>query len=124
MSESGSIAHPEPCKLISCVLPDDGGDKRLMRTLRDEKGVIRAHSTSCLGLAILADARTRFGELPEPALVRRVDVVVAATEADALYDYIYQQARIGRPNGGVIWMGALHLASPFELPDDVPVEKP
>ena len=120
---SEGTERPRPCKLISCVLPDDGGDKRLMRALRDEKGVVRTHSTSCLGLAVLADARTHFGELPEPTLVRRVDVVVASADADTLYDYIFEQARIGRPQGGIIWMGALPLASRYELPGDVPVEK-
>ena len=113
----------DACKLISCVLPDDGTEKKLIRALRDEKQITRANSISCLGLEILADARTKFGELPEPTLVRKVDVVVPEADADDLYDYIYEKARIGRPLGGAIWLGALTLASPFVLPADVPVEK-
>jgi len=76
-----------------------------------------------MGVAVLADAKTRFGKLPEPYLVRRVDVVVPSADADALYDYIYEKANIGRPRGGAIWLSALNQASPFILPDDVPVEK-
>ena len=114
----------EACKLISCILPDDGTEKKLLRALRDERQITRANSTSCLGMAVLASAKTKFGELPEPILVRKVEVVVPEADADALYDYIYEKARIGRPQGGAVWMRALSLASPFSLPADVPVEKP
>ena len=121
------VAEPsvprEACKLISCVLPDDGTEKKLIRALRDEKQITRANSISCLGLEILADARAKFGELPEPTLVRKVDVVVPEEEADELYDYIYEKAQIGRPEGGAIWLRTLAVASPFALPADVPVEK-
>ncbi|NOQ49263.1 MAG: hypothetical protein GQ553_01160 [Nitrosomonadaceae bacterium] len=75
-------------------------------------------------MGILAEVRTKSGDLqlPEPTLIRKVDVVVPESDADELYDYIYEKARIGRPEGGVIWLGALTLASPFTLPVGVPVE--
>jgi hypothetical protein len=114
----------EACKLISCVLPDDGTEKKLIRALRDEKHITRANSTSCLGMAVLADAKTKFGKLPEPTLARKIDVVVSEADAEELYDYIYEKADIGRPQGGVIWLVESTTASPFPLPEDVPVENP
>ena len=121
---TGQPMPREACKLITCILPDDGSEKRLIRALSDEKQITRANSASCLGMMELADAKTKFGELPTPTLVRKVDVVVAEADADELYDYIYEKARIGRPQGGSIWLSALTLASPFTLPRDVAVEKP
>lgn len=121
---SGDQAVPhEACKLITCVLPDDGTEKKLFRALRDEKHIIRANSVSCLGLTGPAEARTKFGKLPEPTLMRKIDVVVPEDKADELYDYIYDKANIGRPQGGVIWQATLTLTSPFALPQDVPVEE-
>lgn len=119
----GSISPRETCKLISCVLPNDGTEKKLLLALRDEKHIIRANSVSCMGLAILGNTVTEFGKLPEPSLTWKVDIVVPEADADDLYDYIYEKACIGRPQGGIIWMGALTLTSPFSLPKDVPLEK-
>ena len=109
-------------KLITCILPDDGSDKKLMRALGLEKQVTTANSTSCLGLAVLADARTEHGKLPEPRLARKVEVLVAAADADDLFDYIYETANIGRNGGGTILLGPINMASVFELPAGVPRE--
>lgn len=53
-------------------------------------------------MAVLADARTKFGELPQPALVRTINVVVPEKDTDELYDYIYEKAPIGRLAGGAM----------------------
>jgi len=55
--------------------------------------------------------------------VRMVQVVVPEEEADVLFDYIYGQARIGRPGGGIMFSRALSAVTPFILPEGVPDEK-
>ena len=105
--------------LISCILPDDGTERRLLAWLRDEKGITRANSVYCRGHSILREATARRGKLPEPSLLRLVRVVVDAEQADALFDQIYDQSDIHRPGGGTLIMSPLTFATPFALPQGV-----
>lgn len=105
-------------KLIYCILPDDGTERRLLRWLRDQ-GITRANSVYCRGHSVLREAKARPGKLPEPALVRLVSIVVEADQADVLFERLYEQADIHRPNGGALLMTPLTLATPFALPEDI-----
>ena len=110
-------------KLITCILPDDGSDKALMRTLRREKQIINTSSVACRGISVLQSATSKRDRLPEPSLVRMVRVAVAESEADALFDYIYEVAGIGHKGGGTVFMGPLTHMTLFELPEGIPDEK-
>lgn len=113
----------EPCKRITAVLPDDGTDLLLMRALRAEKGIVRTNSTACSGLSILAETVVKRGRLPEPMLVRAVEILVPEAEADSVFAFVCQHANIDRPNGGVVMLGPAPFCTPYLLPEGVPDEQ-
>ena len=94
-----------------------------MKALRHEQGITRVDTVSVRAVAVLQEAKTRHGRLPEPTLAKLVTVVVTETKADAVFDYIYDVAELDRPGGGMVWMEQLRGATPFLLPESVPDEK-
>jgi len=113
----------EASQVITCILPDEGIHRMLILDLLHEKGITRVESTSCRGIAALREARTKKGRLPTSTLVQMINVVVSVTEAEALFEYIYEKARIGRPGGGMLLLGKPLESTPFTLPESVPEER-
>jgi hypothetical protein len=103
-----------PQKLITCVLPQ-GIAHDLLRRLKDDKGIIEASVNSARGMGKLTPLAHRgVGEQTEKDIL---NVVVSAAEADEMFEYLFDAARIDRPHGGLIYMTALGHTTPFVLPE-------
>ena len=103
-----------PQKLITCILPH-GIALDVLQRLKDEKGIIEACTNTARGMGKLTPLAHRgLGEQAEKDILT---VIVSAAEADEIFEYLFDIARIDRPHGGLIYMAALGHATPFVLPE-------
>ncbi len=101
-------------KLITCVLPL-GVAPPLARALKSEKGIVTAHIGNGRGVGKLTPtAHRRFGDQSEKQILT---VVVDAKEADDIFAFIYFEAGINQPHGGLMFMSRADNCVPLILPD-------
>lgn len=101
-------------KLITCVLPP-GIATELLRKLRSERGITEANAHTARGMGKLTPAAYR--QLGNETQKEIVTVVVPSEQADDLFRYVFHEAQIDRPHGGIMFMHGLGRATPFTLPD-------
>lgn len=122
MSASAMAVPVEPCKLICAAVLDDGTDLQILKALREEKGVLRANSISCLSSSVAAESRTRPGKLPQPVMGRLVEILVPEADADDVYEFVCRLAIKENQDAGAVWQTAAPFCTPYELPEGVPDE--
>ncbi len=98
-------------KLITCFLPKGKGVE-IVAQLNQEKKLFSTNFASGRGRG-MAKA-VGFGEWMEVDILY---VVVDQTQAEEIFDFIFDIARIDQPNGGLMIQGKLTAATPFALPD-------
>ena len=101
-------------KLITCILPL-GAAPPVARALESEKGIVTANVNNARGVGKLTrSANRRLGDQTEKQVLT---IVVPEDRADEIFEFVYHQAQIGRPHGGLMYMCVLGPATPFVLPD-------
>jgi len=107
-------------KLITCILPK-GICFDVVKSLKEEKGIVTANVKTARGLGKLTPLAYRgVGEQTEKEILT---VAVPSEDADEIFGFIYDEVRIDRPHGGLIYMSNLDCVSAYSLPEDLPEEE-
>jgi nitrogen regulatory protein PII len=101
-------------KLITCFLPL-GVAPPLAKALKSEKGIATAHISNARGIGKLtSSAHRQLGDQTEKQILT---VVVGEDDADDVFAFIYFEAKIDRPHGGLIYMSSVGKHVPLILPE-------
>ena len=105
---------PKAHKLITCILPK-GRALSVLESVKDRFELTAANINSARGIGKITPLKYRgLGDQAEKEILT---VLVDAARADDVFEFIYFDADINRPHGGLMTMQALLGASEFALPD-------
>lgn len=103
-----------PHKLITAILPK-GRDKELVNKLVHDLGIQSVNVNYARGLGRITPLHHRgVGETTEKSIVT---VLVDAERADEVFEFIFFEADINRPHGGLMFQQPLLATTAFKLPD-------
>ena len=98
-------------KRITCFLPKGVGI-RLVEMLHSEKNIDSTNVHAGRGLPTLEN-NENYGAWTEQDVLT---VIVDATQADEVFEFIFTQGEINKPGGGFIYQTSLTKASYYKLP--------
>ena len=101
-------------RLISCVVPKGRGAS-LQRSLADKKAIRNAtlHHGRGVGKSLHRADRS-VGDQQEQDIL---EVIVQQEKCDEIFEYIFFEAQINEPHGGIIYVSKVSKNSRFGLPD-------
>ncbi len=101
-------------KLITCILPK-GVALQVTKILKKEKGIMSTNINNARGVGKITPLAYRgiAGQSEKEIMT----VTVPDDQAEEIFKFIYYEADVNRPHGGLIYMYKLHQATPFKLPD-------
>jgi nitrogen regulatory protein PII len=101
-------------KIICAVLPK-GVALGVIRKLKEEKGINTANLNYARGTGRLLPVKNKDGVV---ALEKEIlEVVVDEERSEEIFEYIYEQADMNKPQGGMIYMHPLMQSNQYELPN-------
>ena len=104
----------EDQKLIYCILPK-GVAVEVVKKLKEIHEINASNISNARGVGKITPLAYRgiAGQSEKEIL----SVVVSAGNADEIFEFIYHEADIDRPHGGIMYMHALPKTTEYRLPD-------
>ena len=119
MSNTTSIPNIDYTRLITCILYE-GGSIEILEKLHSQ-GINEAYFVSVRGAPIgRASSVEGLPEIPKTEILK---VVVAADQADYIYEMIYDTAQLNEPQRGISYIQRLSRSSMNDLPEDSELEE-
>ena len=101
-------------KLITCIVPH-GHALSVLKALKDKHGIITANIYRARGTGRMTPLAWRgLGESTEKDVM---SVVVDEADSGKIFDFIYEEAGINQPHGGILYQESLRASTDFSLPE-------
>lgn len=101
-------------KLITCIVPH-GRALPVLKALKDGYGIIAANIHRARGSGRMTPLAWRgVGESTEKDIL---SVVVDEADSEKIFAFIYDEAGINQPHGGILYQESLKASTDFTLPE-------
>jgi hypothetical protein len=101
-------------KLIFCILPK-GVALEVVKQLKEIHGIMSSNISNARGVGKITPLAYRgiSGQSEKEIL----SIVVSANQADEIFEFVYHEAHIDQPHGGIMYLHALHETTEYSLPE-------